>query len=101
MIIKPPGVEFKRKSTEGFIDYNDKTGMLMMTNQNVSSEVNLTKRGSGPGPTQAMARNHSMSMKGIKLGTNQSIEINTDKLLLTTSGKDPNIISYRKAVNSN
>ena len=42
-----------------------------------------------------------MSMKGIKMGANQSIEINTDKLLLTTSGKDPNIISYRKAINSN
>ena len=100
VIIKPPGVEFKRKSTEGFLDYNDKNGMLT-TNPNVSSDANFTKRGSGPGPNQPMGRNMSMSTKGIKWGNNQSIDVNTDKLLLTTTGKDPNIISYRKALNSN
>lgn len=46
-----------------------------------------------------MGRIHSM--KGIKWGMNQSMDVNTDLLLLTASGKDPNIISYRKAMISN
>ena len=40
-------------------------------------------------------------MKGIKWGINQSIDANKDLLLLTSSGKDPNIISYRKAMDTN
>ena len=45
VMIKPPGVEFKRKATEGLIDDGNKTALL--SNQNISSENNLTKRGSG------------------------------------------------------
>ena len=68
---------------EGF-DYNDKNFMKM--HLNASSEANFSKRGSGPGPAPERGRIHSMSMKGIRWGNNQSIDVNTDKLLLTTSG---------------
>ena len=70
---------------EGFVDYNDKNFMKM--HFNASSEANYSKRGSGPGPGHDVrGRIHSMSMKGIRWGNNQSIDVNTDKLLLTTSG---------------
>ena len=39
------------------------------------------------------------SMKGIsKKGFNKSIDVNPDWLKLSTTGKEPNIISYRKPI---
>ena len=77
------------------IDISDQNALL--ANQNGLSEKMFINRVNGTG--QPMGRIHST--KGIRWGINQSIEVNTDQLLLTSTGKDPNIISYRKAINPN
>lgn len=71
MIIRPPGVEFKKVVAKGECEKAKTTNI---------KGVNL----------------HIQSAKTFKYGTDKSLDVNTDLLRLSSTGNAPNVISYRK-----